>query len=87
MEEVSTVISPGSRQAAWPIKTVSHVIYNVYMVRVVVLPAPGNSPLEIGDPIEAINLGESFGSYGALDDGTYAVMFRNQDKNYFYAAT
>jgi len=85
MEEFDRVVSPGAKQAAWPVKIVSHVTLNVYMVVVVVIGPPGTTPLEIGDPVEAVNLGERFDIEGELDTHTYAIMFKSQDKNYFYS--
>jgi hypothetical protein len=84
MEELSTIISPGARQAAWPIKIVSHVAYNAYMVSVVVLGPPGTTPLEIGEEMEAINLWEDPAIAGWYPVGGYAIMFRTHDRNFFY---
>jgi len=85
MEEISNVVSPGARQAAWPIKIVSHVALNVYVVRAVVIGPQGTTPLEIGDALEAVNLGERFDIEGELDTRTYAIMFKTQEMNYFYS--
>lgn len=87
MEEISMVVSRGAmlaRQAAWPIKVVSHVEYNAYMVVVVCLGPPGTTPLEIGDQMQAVNLWEDPDVAGWYPPGGYAIMFKTQDRNFFY---
>jgi len=84
MDEISMVISPGARQSAWPIKVVSRVDFNVYRVVVVCLGPPGTTPLEIGDEIEAINLWEDPDIMGWYPVGGYAIMFKTQERNFFY---
>jgi hypothetical protein len=83
--ETSVVVSPGDRVTAWAVKVMSHVIYNVYMVRAVVVGDPGTFPLEIGEQMEATNLAESFLDEGTVVPGTCAVMCRVGQKNVFYA--
>jgi hypothetical protein len=83
--ETSAVISPGARVAGWAVKIKSHVAYNVYMVRAVVIESMGVIPSEIGEQMEAINLAESFLAQGTLAAGTYAIMCGVGDKNVFYA--
>jgi len=85
MKEVSSVISPGARAAAWAIKVKSHDSYNVYNVIVVEIGTPGSIPSEIGQQMQAFNLAESFTEQGTLPAGRYAVMSRAGDKNVFYA--
>jgi len=84
MQEPSVVISPGARQGAWPIKVVSHVAYNAYMVVVVIIGPPGTTPLEIGDPMEATNLWEDPAIAGWYPVGGYAIMFKTVERNFFY---
>ena len=84
--ETSAVVSPGARVMAWAVKVKSHVAYNVYMVRAVVIEDMGAVPSEIGEQMEAINLAESFLAQGTLPAGTYAIMCGVGDKNVFYAA-
>ncbi len=84
-QEVSIVTSPGARESAWAIKVKSHSSYNVYSVIAVEIGNAGSVPVEIGQQMQAVNLGESFLEEGTLSVGTYAVMFRAGDKNVFYA--
>jgi hypothetical protein len=84
-QELSVVISPGSRAAAWGVKVKSHVSYNVYNVVTVEIGPAGTLPVEIGGQMEAVNLAEPFTQQGTLAGGTYAVMSRTGDKNVFYA--
>lgn len=84
-QEVSIVISPGARVAAWAIKVKSHVSYNVYNVVTVIVGSVGTIPVEIGGQTQAVNLAESFMQQGTLASGTFAVMCRAGDKNVFYA--
>jgi hypothetical protein len=84
-QEPSIVISPGGRATTWAVKVKSHVAYNTYSVRAVVLGAPGSVPSEIGEQMEATNLAESFLSQGTLPAGKYAVMSRIGESNVFYA--
>ncbi len=83
--EIEIVTSPGARAAAWAIKVKSHVSYNVYKVRSVVIGDAGSYPVEIGQDCEAVNLAESFIEQGTLSADTYAVMSRVGDKYVFYA--
>jgi hypothetical protein len=84
-QEVSVVISPGARAAAWAVKVKSNSSYNVYNVVAVVIGAAGSIPVEIGGQMQAVNLAESFMQQGTLATGTFAIMFRAGDKNVFYA--
>lgn len=83
--EASVVVSPGAGVTAWAVKVKSHVAYNVYQVRAVIVGDAGSIPAEIGAQMEATNLAESFLSQGSLPAGTYAVMCRVGDQNVFYA--
>ena len=83
--EVSVVISPGARAAAWAVKVKSHSSYNVYSVRAVVIGDAGSLPVEIGGQMQAVNLAESFLEDGQLSAGTYVIMFRVGEKYVFYA--
>jgi hypothetical protein len=83
--ETSTVVSPGARIPARAVKIKSHVAYNVYSVRAIIIGDPGDTPSEIGEQIEAVNLAESFLSEGTLSPGTYAILTRVGEKNVFYA--
>jgi hypothetical protein len=82
--ETAVVTSPGARTAAWVVKVKSHVSYNVYKVRSVVIGDAGSYPVEIGQDCEAVNLAESFIEQGTLPVDTYAVMSRVGDKYVFY---
>lgn len=84
--ETSIVTSPGARAAAWPVKVISHVSYNVYNVYVVELGDPGSLPVGIGSQMQAVNMAESFLDEGQLSSGSYAVMFKVGNKNIFYAS-
>jgi hypothetical protein len=84
-KETSMVVSTAASTAAWAVKIISQVDYNVYSVQPVVLGAAGTLPLAVGAATEAFNLAEPFLSQGALSAGTYALMFRVGDKNAFYA--
>ena len=83
--ETSTVVSPGARIPARAVVVQSHLAYNVYVVRAVVIDSPGELPMEIGEQMEAVNLAESFLSEGTLASGTYAILSRVGEKNVFYA--
>jgi hypothetical protein len=77
-QEPSVVISPGGRATAWAVKVKSHVAYNAYNVRAVVLGEAGSMPVEIGEQMEATNLAEPFLSQGTLAAGKYALMCRER---------
>jgi len=77
--------SPGVAAPLWPVKVKSHVDYNVYSVRRVIIEDAGVSPTEFDQELEATNLAESFTSQGTLSAGTHAIMFRTGEKNVFYA--
>ncbi len=83
--EISAIVSPGARVTAWAVKVKSHVAYNVYMVRAVVIENVGVVPLEIGEQMEATNLAESFLAQGTVPAGTYAIMCAVGEKNVFWA--
>jgi hypothetical protein len=84
-QEPSVVISPGGRATAWAVKVKSHIAYNTYNVRVVVLGETGSIPVEMGEQMVATNLAESFLSQGTLAAGKYALMCRLGESNVFYA--
>jgi len=84
-KETGVVVSPGTRVTPWPVKIKSHVSYNVYTVRAVIIGDTGSTPVEMGEQLEATNLAESYLSQGTLAVGTFAVMFRSGRKNVFYA--
>jgi hypothetical protein len=84
-QESATVISPGARTAGWAITVKSHVEYNIYNVRAVIIGVPGSIPVEVGEQMEAVNLAESFLDQGTIPAGTYAVMCRVGETNVFYA--
>lgn len=83
--ENSLVVACGAWAGLWAIKVTSHVAYNIYKVRPVVLTDPGWEPLEIGQEIEATNLAESFVTEGTLSAGAYGMMIRIGEANVFYA--
>ena len=76
--------SPGVATPLWPVKVKSHVDYNVYSVRRVIIEDASVAPTEFGEELEATNLAESFTSQGTLSVGTCAVMFRAGQKNVFH---
>jgi len=82
----AALASPGVATSVWPAKVKSHVDYNVYKVRCVIIEDAGVAPTEFGEELEATNLAESFTSQGTLAAGTYAVMVRIGQKNVFCAA-
>ncbi len=84
-DEITVVMSPGARTAAWAVKVKSNSSYNFYNVVAVIISVPGLTPSEIGQQVKAVNLAESFTQQGTLQAGTYAVMSRVGDKNVFYA--
>ena len=84
-KETSVVVNSGAVTTTWPVKIKSHVAWNVYRVRAVVLGNAGVPPAEIGDEIEATNLAESCLSQGTLPADTFAVMFRTGEQGIFYA--
>lgn len=84
-KETSLVVSSSAGSTAWPVKVKSHMAWNVYRVRAVVLGEAAAIPVEIGQEIEATNLAESFTSQGTLPAGTFAILFRAGERNVFYA--
>jgi len=84
-QEASVVVSPGAGATAWTVKVKSQVAYNIYNVRAVAIGPAGSAPTEMGEPMEATNLAESFLSQGSLAPGTYALMCRVGENNVFYA--
>jgi hypothetical protein len=84
-QETSTVVSPGAKVTAWAVKVKSHVAYNVYNVRAIVVGEAGTVPFEIGEQMEAVNLAESFLSQGTVAAGKCAIMCRVGEANVFYA--
>jgi len=84
-QESTVVISPGARTVGWAITVKSHVQYNVYSIRAVVIGVPGSVPVEVGEELDAVNLAESFLNQGTLSAGHYAVMCRIGETNVFYA--
>jgi len=83
--EVSTVVSPGSRQSVFSAVVKSQQQYNFYNVRRVETGEPGSIPSEIGDSVAAVNLAESFTQQGQLTAGTYIVLVKVGSKYVFYA--
>lgn len=84
-KETALVVGSSAGSTAWPVKVTSHVAWNVYRLRAVVVGEPGAIPVEIGQEIEATNLAESFTSQGTLPAGTFAILFRAGERNVFYA--
>jgi len=84
-QENSVVISPGAKVTGWAIKVKSHVDYNIYNVRTIVMGVPGSMPFEMGDQMEAVNLAEPFLSQGTVPAGACAIMCRVGETNVFYA--
>jgi hypothetical protein len=83
--ETSTVVAPGARIPARVVTVKSHVAYNIYLVRAVVIAEPGTAPTEIGEQMEAVNLAEPFLAQGTVPPGAYAILTRVGEKNIFYA--
>jgi hypothetical protein len=84
-QEGSVVVSSGARVTGWAVIVKSHMAYNVYNVRAIVVGAPGSTPLEIGEQVQAVNLAESFLDQGTVPAGKCAVMCRVGETNVFYA--
>jgi hypothetical protein len=84
-DDTTMVTSPGAGTIAWSVKIKSNSSYNLYNVITVVISDVGTEPAEIGQQTQAFNLAESFSQQGALEAGTYVVMFRVGGKNVFYA--
>jgi hypothetical protein len=85
-QESSTIVSPGGGGSTWAIQVKSHVARNVYRVCVVTLGETGSPPVEVGEPMEAVNLAESFLTEGTLAAGTYAILHRLGEVNVFHVA-
>jgi len=83
--ETSVLVSPGSGASVWAVKVKSHVQDNVYLVCAVLIEELGASPIEFGEPMQAVNLAESFQEPGTLAPGTYAILCRLGERNVFYA--
>ncbi|OHB67540.1 MAG: hypothetical protein A2Y77_12565 [Planctomycetes bacterium RBG_13_62_9] len=83
--ETSEIVAPGGRTAAWAVTVKSHVAYNVYRVRAIVVESLGSVPTEIGAEMEAVNLAEPFAEEGTLAPGVCAVMSRVGERSVFYA--
>jgi len=84
-QENSVVVSPGAKVTGWAVKVKSHVAYNIYNVRAIVIGIPGSMPFEMGEQMEAVNLAESFLSQGTVPAGKCAIMCRVGETNVFYA--
>jgi len=84
LAEISLLVSPGSTAGPWTVKIESHIAYNVYSVKAVVIGSTGLTPVEVGQEVEAVNMAEPFTSDGVLTAGTYVVMFHVGDKNVFF---
>jgi len=84
-QEISALVAPGTGVSAWAVKIKKLVDCNVYRVCAVVVGDAGSIPDEIGEPVEATNLAESYLDQGTLPVGTFAIMFRLGEKNVFYA--
>lgn len=84
-KETSVVVSGSAGSAVWPVKVKSHVAWNLYRVRAVVLGEAGSIPVEIGQELEATNLAESFTGQGTLPAGAFAILFRAGQQYIFYA--
>lgn len=85
VKEIALVTSPGAKTTALPAVVKSLMEYNIYNVRPVILAMAGDTPVEIGQTMQAINLAESFTSDGSLAAGTYIVLLHVGEKNVFYA--
>lgn len=83
-KEVSVVTSAGDGISAWVIKVKSHLSYNIYSVAAVLIGQVGSNPVELGQQVEAFNLGEDFDQQGGSAVGGYAVMFKVGQKRLFY---
>jgi hypothetical protein len=68
----------------WAVTVKSHVAYNVYNVRAIVVGDPGSAPLEVGEQVQAVNLAESFLTQGTVPAGKCAMMCRVGETNVFY---
>jgi hypothetical protein len=84
-QERLVVTSPGARAAGWAVKVKSNSSYNVYNVQPVEIGDAGSMPVEIGGPMQAVNLAESFLNQGQLPADTFVVMLRVGEKNVFCA--
>jgi len=84
-QETSALVAPGAGVSAWAVKVKSLIDHNVYSVRAVVIADAGSIPDEIGEPVEATNLAESYQDQGTLPAGAFAIMLRLGEKNVFYA--
>ncbi len=82
--ETSSLVAPGAGVSAWAVTVKSLIHRNVYSVCAVVIGDAGAPPDEIGDPVEATNLAESYQYQGTLPPGTYAIMFRLGEQNVLY---
>lgn len=83
--EVTRVTSAGGGTTAFAAKLKSNYSHNIYNVRVVELLAEGQSPVEIGSEMKAINLAEDFTQQGQLPAGRYVLVCTAGEKNVFYA--
>lgn len=84
-QETSALVAPGGGVSAWAVTVKSLVHRNVYRVCAVVVGDAGSIPVEIGDPVEATNLAESYQDQGELPAGALAILLRLGEKNVFYA--
>jgi len=84
--ETSRVTATGAVQPAWVVEVVSHVAYNEYRVRQVMIQSSGTAPVAVGgSERSAFNVAESFTAVGGVAAGTHAVMWRAGDQHVFYA--
>jgi hypothetical protein len=82
--EVTRVTGAGTGTTAFAAKVKSNYSRNIYKVRVVELLAEGQSPVEIGSEMKAINLAEDFTQAGQLPAGRYVLVLTAGDRNIFY---
>ncbi len=85
-QETSAIVSLGAGAGTWAVKVKSHVAYNIYSVRRLIVEDAGLPPMEVGEQMEAFNLAESFLSPGTLAAGTCAIMHRVGEKYVFHVA-
>ena len=85
ISEVTRLTSAGGGTSAFTAKVKSNYSYNIYNVRLIEILAEGQSPMEIGGELKAINLAEDFTQQGQLSAGGYVLVFTAGEKNVFYA--
>jgi len=85
MKEKEVVATSGTIAEIFAAQIKSRKLYNVYSVQPVLIKAIGESPIEVGDQVEAVNVAESFLYPGNAEIGLYVLVYVSQGRFVFWA--